>query len=152
MKISIQQTLGLAAVSCIALAGSAFAKPAGVSSHGASSFANSPGNSSFGMSQRTNLSTGPGNSAFGHTTAANARLKSIDRDDRDDRDIDRDDVKIEKIKKVKKTKLTSPGNSAFGRSQRVNHFRGSGNNAHGKTTSANAKLKHADKKHHRDND
>jgi hypothetical protein len=35
-----------------------------------------------------------------------------------------------------------PGNSAFGRSQRVNHLKGSGNNAHGKTTSAKAKAKH----------
>ncbi|HEY2138431.1 MAG TPA: hypothetical protein VGH00_00015 [Chthoniobacterales bacterium] len=126
MKISLKQYLGLTAASCLALAGSVLAKPPG----GAS-----PGNSSFGMNQRTDLQTGPGNSAFGRNTAENARSKSSDVDDQDDQDVPR-------TKKVKTSKLTSPGNSAFGRSQRVNHLKGSGNNIHGKTTSANAKLKH----------
>ena len=133
MKISLKQSLGLAAASCLALAGSAFAKPPG----GAS-----PGNSSFGMSQRTELRTGPGNSSFGRNTAENARLKSDDADDQDDQDVDRDHVKT---KKIKKTKSTNPGNSAFGRSQRVNHLKGSGNNIYGKTTSAKAKAKHTTK-------
>jgi hypothetical protein len=141
MKISIKQTLTLAAASCVALAGSAFAKSSG--SHGAGSFGTAPGNSSFGMSQRTELRTGPSNSEFGRTTAANARLRSDDADDQDDQD--RDEVKTKKVKKSKHTKTTFPGNSAFGRSQRVNHLKGSGNNIHGKTTSAYAKLK--DKNH-----
>lgn len=94
------------------------------------------------MSQRTDLHTGPGNSSFGRTTAANARLKSDDVDEQEDQDLARNEVKT---KKIKKQKSTFPGNSAFGRSQRVNHLKGSGNNIYGKTTSANAKLKH--KKH-----
>jgi hypothetical protein len=136
MKISLKQYLGLTAASCLALTGSAFAKPPG----GAS-----PGNSSFGMNQRTELSTGSGNSSFGRTTSENARLKSRDVDDQDDQDVPR-------TKKVKtsKVKSTSPGNSAFGRSQRMNHLKGSGNNIYGKTTSANAKLKNATKKNHND--
>jgi hypothetical protein len=32
----------------------------------------------------------------------------------------------------------------------VNHLKGSGNNVYGKTTSANAKLKNANKKNHND--
>jgi len=134
MKLNVKQTLSIAAASCLALAGSAIAAPGNSGSHG---------NSSFGQNQRTDLSTGSGNSSFGRTTAANARTK----DDQDDQDSDRDDVKT---KKIKKTKLTNPGNSAFGRGQRVNHLKGSGNNAFGKTTSANAKLKHTIKKN--DND
>jgi hypothetical protein len=139
MIISLKQTLSLTAASCLALAGSAFAK----GSHGGGSFGSSPGNSSFGMSQRTELRTGSGNSSFGRSRAENARLRSDDADDRDDQDVDRDHMKT---KKIKKTKLTNPGNSAFGRSQRINHLRGSGNNIHGKTVSANAKLKNANKK------
>lgn len=88
--------------------------------------------------------TGSTNSTFGRTTAANARVKSTTDTDDDDFFQDRDEMK--KPKKIKKQKLTSPGNSAFGRSQRVNHLKGSGNNIHGKTTSANAKLKNANKK------
>jgi hypothetical protein len=145
MKISVKQTLGIAAASCLALAGSAIASPAGT--HGAGNSGNSPGNSSFGMSQRSDLSTGSGNSSYGRTTAANARLKSSDADEQDDQDVNRDNVKT---KKIKKTKSTNPGNSAFGRSQRVNHLKGSGNNVYGKTTSANAKLKNANKKNHDD--
>jgi hypothetical protein len=131
------QTLSLAAASCLTLAAAAIAAPpagAGASSHG---------NSSFGMSQRTDLKTGPGNSEFGRNTAANARANnSTDADDQDDQDT------ITKTKKVKssKHKSTAPGNSAFGRSQRVNHLKGSGNNIYGKTTSANAKAKHLNKK------
>ena len=134
MKISVKQTLSIAAASCLALAGSAVAKPpAGAG----------PGNSSFGMSQRSDLHTGSGNSAFGRTTAANARLRSNDTDDRDDEDLVRDNAKT---KKVKSKKSTAPGNSAFGRSQRVNHLKGSGNSIYGKTTSANAKMKNASKR------
>jgi hypothetical protein len=133
MKISIKQTLGLTAVSCLALVGSAFAKPAGAG-------AGSHGNSSFGMSQRTEVRTGPGNSSFGRTTAANARLRS-DADDDDDQDV----VRTKKMKKAKHTWSSYPGNSAFGRNQRLNHLKGSGNNIHGKTTSANAKLKHSNR-------
>ncbi|HEY8833986.1 MAG TPA: hypothetical protein VIM09_00260 [Chthoniobacterales bacterium] len=142
MKSSVKKTLSIAAASCLALAGSAFASPpagTGASSHASGS----GGNSSFGLNQRTDLSTGSGNSSFGRTTSANARLRSNDADDENDQDVDRDNVKT---KKIKKTKLTNPGNSAFGRSQRVNHLKGSGNNIYGKTTSANAKLKHANKK------
>jgi hypothetical protein len=93
------------------------------------------------MSQRTELQTGSGNSAYGRNTAENARTRSDDADDQNDQDTPR-------TKKVKtsKTRLTNPGNSAFGRSQRVNHLKGSGNNIYGKTTSANAKLKNANKK------
>jgi hypothetical protein len=137
MKINIKRTFGLAAASCLALAVQSFAAPP--AGHGAG---NSPGNSSFGHSQAMSPSTGPSNSTFGRTNATNARTKSItDADDQDDQD--RNDVKT---KKVKKTKLTNPGNSAFGRSQRVNHLKGSGNNIYGKTTSANAKIRNANKK------
>lgn len=130
MKITIKHTLGLTAVSCLALAGSVFARPPGAGSP--------PGNSSFGMSQRTELRTGPANSSFGRTTAANARLRSDDADDQDDQNV----VRTKKVKKAKHTWSSYPGNSAFGRSQRVNHLKGSGNSIYGKTTSANAKLKH----------
>jgi len=125
--MKIKSTLGLAIASSLTLAAAAIAAPGGN--------AGSHGNSSFGMSQRTDLKTGPGNSDFGRTTAANARLNnSTDADDQDDQDTT--------TKKVKSTKhTTSPGNSAFGRSQRVNHLKGSGNNIYGKTTSANAKAK-----------
>jgi hypothetical protein len=150
MKIGIKQTLGLTAVSCLALAGSVLANPpagAGAGSHGAGSLGTSPGNSSFGMSQRTDLRTGSGNSAFGRTTAENARLRTDADVDENDQDVDRDNVKT---KKMKKTKSTNPGNSAFGRNQRVNHLKGSGNNIYGKTTSANAKAKHTIKKNQGD--
>jgi hypothetical protein len=137
MKISLKQYLGLTAASCLALAGTALAKPLGGGT--------APGNSSFGVNQRTELNTGSGNSSFGRTTSENARTRSNDADDQDDQDVPR-------TKKVKtsKDKSTSPGNSAFGRSQRVNHLKGSGNNIYGKTTSANAKLKNATKKNHND--
>ncbi len=90
------------------------------------------------MSQRTDLRTGSGNSSYGRTTAENARMRA---DDADDQDVPR----TKKVKTAKHTWSSYPGNSAFGRSQRVNHLKGSGNNIHGKTTSANAKLKHASK-------
>jgi hypothetical protein len=129
MKITVKHTLGLAAASCLAFAGSAIAKPAG---------AGGPhGNSAFGMNQRTELHTGPENSSFGRNTAADARLRSNDRDDEDE-DLARSNAKT---KKVKKQKSAFPGNSAFGRGQRVNHLKGSGNSIYGKTTSANAKAK-----------
>jgi hypothetical protein len=132
MKISIKQTLGLTAASCLALACSAIASPpAG---------AGARGNSSFGTSQRTDLRTGSGNSSFGRNTSENARMRS-DADDQDEQDVPR----TKKVKTAKHTWSSYPGNSAFGRSQRVNHLKGSGNNIHGKTTSANAKLKHASK-------
>jgi hypothetical protein len=99
----------------------------------------SPGNSSFGRNQRTDLHTGSENSSFGRTTAANARLRSDDVDDEDDADS----VRTTKTHKAKHTWSSYPGNSAFGRNQRVNHLKGSGNNVHGKTVSANAKAKHA---------
>jgi hypothetical protein len=137
MKISVKQTLSIAAASCLALAGSAVAKPPAGAGPG------SPGNSSFGMSQRSDLHTGSGNSAFGRTTAAEARLRSNDTDDQEDEDMVRDNAKT---KKVKSKKSTAPGNSTFGRSQRVNHLKGSGNSIYGKTTSANAKMKNATKK------
>ena len=138
MKITVKQSLSLAAVSCLALAGSAFAKPNGAGA--------SPGNSSFGMSQRTEVRTGSGNSSYGRTTAENARLRSDDVDDQNDQDI----ARTKKVKKAKHTWSNYPGNSAFGRSQRVNHLKGSGNNVYGKTTSANAKSKHATKNNHND--
>jgi hypothetical protein len=132
MKISIKQTLGLTAASCLALACSAIASPpAG---------AGPRGNSSFGLSQRTDLRTGSANSSFGRNTSENARMRS-DADDQDEQDVPR----TKKVKTAKHTWSSYPGNSAFGRSQRVNHLKGSGNNIHGKTTSANAKLKHASK-------
>jgi hypothetical protein len=97
------------------------------------------------MSQRTDLKTGSGNSAYGRTTAANARLNnSTDADDQDDQDTTIPKKKV----KSKHTWSTYPGNSAFGRNQRVNHLKGSGNNIYGKTTSANAKAKNANKKNH----
>ena len=132
MKISIKQTLSLTAASCLALAASAIAAPGNSGARG---------NSSFGMGQRTDLRTGSGNSSFGRTTAENARLRSDDADDQDEQDVPR----TKKVKTAKHTWSSYPGNSAFGRSQRVNHLKGSGNNVHGKTTSANAKLKHASK-------
>ncbi|MEN3368643.1 MAG: hypothetical protein V7609_786 [Verrucomicrobiota bacterium] len=138
MKINIKQTFGLAAASCLALAGQSFAAPP--AGHGSGFSA--PGNSAFGHSQGMSPTTGSINSSYGRTNAANARAKSnSDVEDQDDQD--RAEVKT---KKVKKTKLTNPGNSAFGRSQRINHLKGSGNNIYGKTTSANAKIKNANKK------
>ena len=135
MKLNLKQSLGLAIVSCLGLATSALAAGNGNGHAG--------GNSSFGMSQRTNLQSGPGNSEFGRTTAANARLNnSTEADDRDEDDV----PKSKKVKKAKHTWSTYPGNSAFGRNQRLNHLKGSGNNIHGKTVSANAKAKHPDKK------
>jgi len=129
--MKIKSTLGLAIASTLTLAAAAIAAPGGVSG--------SHGNSSFGMSQRTDLRTGPGNSEFGRTTAANARLNnSTDADDQDDQDTT---IRTKKVKSSKHTWSSYPGNSAFGRSQRVNHLKGSGNNIHGKTTSANAKAK-----------
>jgi len=133
--MNLKQSMGLAIVSCLGLATSALAAGNG-NGHGG-------GNSSFGMSQRTNLRTGPGNSEFGRTTSANARLNnSTDADDQDEDDV----PKTKKVKTAKHTWSTYPGNSAFGRNQRINHLRGSGNNIHGKTVSANAKAKHLNKK------
>jgi len=100
------------------------------------------GNSAFGLNQRTDLHTGPGNSSYGRTTAANARLRSDDLEDQDEDNV----VKTKKTKKAKHTWSSYPGNSAFGRNQRINHLKGSGNNVYGKTVSANAKAKHANKK------
>ena len=151
MKISIKQTLGLAIASWLGLTCSALAAPGNSGAHGAGSMGASPGNSSFGMSQRTDLRTGSGNSGYGRTTAENARLRANDADDQDDQDVDRDNGKTKKMKSARHHTWTSyPGNSAFGRSQRVNHLKGSGNNIYGKTTSANAKLKHTTKKNHND--
>ena len=135
MKLNLKQSLGLAIVSCLGLAGSALAAGNGNGHAG--------GNSSFGMSQRTDLNTGRGNSSFGRSTAANARLNnSTDADDQDEDDVPR----TKKAKTARHHTWTSyPGNSAFGRSQRVNHLKGSGNNIHGKTVSAKAKAKHVDK-------
>jgi hypothetical protein len=142
MKLNLKQSLGLVIVSCLGLAGSALA--AGNGNGAGNSMGGSRGNSSFGMSQRTDLSTGPGNSSFGRTTSENARLNnSTDADDRDDQDTT---TKTKKMKKAKHTWSSYPGNSAFGRNQRINHLKGSGNNAYGKTTSANAKAKHLNKK------
>lgn len=135
MKLNLRQSLGLVIVSCLGLAGSALAAGNGNGHAG--------GNSSFGMSQRTDLRTGSGNSDFGRTTAANARARSTDVDDQDEDDAPR----TKKVKTTKHTWSTYPGNSAFGRSQRVNHLKGSGNNIHGKTVSANAKAKHLNKNH-----
>ncbi|MFL5238470.1 MAG: hypothetical protein ACJ8EL_12875 [Rhizomicrobium sp.] len=87
---------------------------------------------------------GSGNSGFGRTTAANARLKSDDGDDQDEDDVPK--TKKTKTKTAKHIWSTYPGNSAFGRNQRINHLKGSGNNVHGKTVSANAKTKHLNKK------
>ena len=135
MKLNLKQSLGLAIVSCLGLAGSALAAGNGNGHAG--------GNSSFGMSQRTDLSTGRGNSSFGRSTAANARLNnSTDADDQDEDDVPR----TKKAKTARHHTWTSyPGNSAFGRNQRINHLKGSGNNIHGKTVSAKAKAKHLNK-------
>jgi len=139
MKLNLKQSLGLAIVSCLGLASSALAAGNGNGHAG--------GNSSFGMSQRTDLSTGRGNSSFGRSTAANARLNnSTDADDQDEDDVPKT-KKTKKVKTAKHTWSSYPGNSAFGRSQRVNHLKGSGNNIHGKTVSANAKAKHLNKNH-----
>lgn len=135
MKLKLRQSLGLAIVSWLGLAGSALAAGNGNGHAG--------GNSSFGMSQRTDLRTGPGNSEFGQTTAATARARSTDADDQDEDDAPR----TKKVKTTRHTWSTYPGNSAFGRNQRVNHLKGSGNNIHGKTVSANAKAKHLNKNH-----
>lgn len=135
MKINLKHTLGLAIAGCLGLACSSFA--AGNGNGAGNSMAGSHGNSSFGQNQRTNLQTGPGNSAFGKTTAENARSKSNDADDQDEDDV----AKTPKTKKAKHTWSSYPGNSAFGRNQRINHLKGSGNNIHGKTVSANAKAK-----------
>ena len=129
--MKIKTTLALAIASSLSLATLAVAAPRG----------GTHGNSAFGRNQRTDLHTGPGNSTFGRTTAANARLKSDDLDDQDEDDV----VKTKKTKKAKHTWSSYPGNSAFGRNQRINHLKGSGNNVYGKTTSANAKAKHANK-------
>src|SRR5436190_7368658 len=135
MKLNLKQSLGLVIISCLGLAGSALAAGNGNGHAGG-------GNSSFGMSQRTDLRTGAGNSEFGRNTSANARLKnSTDADDQDEDDV----PKTKKMKKAKHTWSTYPGNSAFGRNQRINHLKGSGNNAYGKTTSAKAKAKHLNK-------
>jgi hypothetical protein len=132
MKPNLKGTLGLVIASCLALSCSAFA-----AGHGGGA---TRGNSSFGHSQGTDMrTTGSGNSAFGRTTAENARMKSHDLDDEDDAD---DVVKTKKTKHAKHTWSSYPGNSSFGRNQRINHLKGSGNNAHGKAMSANAKLKH----------
>ena len=135
MKLNLKQSLGLAIVSCLGLAGSALAAGNGNGHAG--------GNSSFGMSQRTDLNTGRGNSSFGRSTAANARLNnSTDADDQDEDDVPR----TKKAKTARHHTWTSyPGNSAFGRNQRINHLKGSGNNIHGKTVSAKAKAKHLNK-------
>jgi hypothetical protein len=132
MKTNLKGTLGLAIASCLVLSCSAFAAGHG---NGAGR-----GNSSFGHNQGTDLrTTGSGNSAFGRNTAANARAKAQDLDDEDEDD---NGIRTRKTKVAKHTWSSYPGNSAFGRNQRINHLKGSGNNAHGKTTSANAKLKH----------
>jgi hypothetical protein len=136
MKLNLKHTLGLAIAGCLGLVSAAFG--AGHGNGAGNSMGASHGNSSFGMSQRTDLSTGPGNSSFGRTTAANARANnSTDADDQDEDNAPR----TKKMKKAKHTWSTYPGNSAFGRNQRINHLRGSGNNIYGKTTSANAKAK-----------
>jgi hypothetical protein len=129
--MKIKSTLALAITSSLALATAAIAAP-----HGAGA---SHGNSAFGQNQRTDLHTGPGNSEFGRNTSENARLRSDDRDDQDEDDV----VKTKKTKTSKHTWSSYPGNSAFGRNQRINHLKGRGNNIHGKTVSANAKLKHS---------
>ena len=136
MKLNLKHTLGLAIAGCLGLTSAAFA--AGHGNGAGNSMGASHGNSSFGMSQRTELRTGSSNSSFGRTRAENARSRG---DDVDDDDNDVDVVKPKKIKKAKHTWTSYPGNSAFGRSQRVNHLKGSGNNIHGKTTSAAAKAK-----------
>jgi hypothetical protein len=137
MKLNLKQTLGLAVAGCVGLVCSAFA-----AGHG-NSMGASHGNSSFGMSQRNDLHTGSGNSSFGRTTSENARLKPDDADSQDEDDVPR----TKKMKTARHTWSTYPGNSAFGRNQRINHLKGSGNNSYGKTTSANAKAKHLNKNH-----
>ena len=134
MKLNLKQSLGLVILSCLGLAGSALAAGNGNGHAG--------GNSSFGMSQRADPGTGPGNSSFGRSTAANARANnSSDADDQDEDNVPR----TKKTKTAKHTWSTYPGNSAFGRNQRINHLKGSGNNIHGKTVSASAKAKHLNK-------
>lgn len=136
MKLNLKHTLGLTIASCLGLACAAVA--AGNGNGAGNGMGASRGNSSFGMSQRTDLRTGSGNSSFGRTTAANARANnSSDTDDQDEDDAPR----TKKVKKAKHTWSSYPGNSAFGRNQRINHLKGSGNNVYGKTTSANAKAK-----------
>jgi hypothetical protein len=127
--MKIKSTLGLAVISGLTLATAAIAAPPGGSG--------SHGNAAFGHNQRTDLQTGPGNADYGRNTANRARLRTDDLDDEDNDNI----VKPKKTKKAKHTWTSYPGNSYFGRNQRINHFKGSGNNAHGKTTSANAKSK-----------
>lgn len=130
--MKIKSALALTIASSLTLVCGAIASP-----HGNSG---SHGNSSFGHTQRTDRQTGPGNSEFGRNTAANARSRSDDLDDEDD---DSNVVRTKKTKHVKHTWSTYPGNSYFGRNQRINHLKGSGNNAHGKAMSAKAKAKHA---------
>jgi len=127
--MKITPTLALAMALGLGLTTAALGAPHNSGSHG---------NSSFGLNQRTDLHTGSGNSAYGRNTAANARMKSDDNDDQDEDDV----AKTKKTKKAKHTWSSYPGNSAFGRNQRINHLKGSGNNIHGKTVSANAKSKH----------
>ena len=127
--MKIKSTLAMAMALGLGLSTVAIGAPHSSGAHG---------NSAFGRNQRTDLQTGSGNSAYGRTTAANARLKSDNLDDEDDVDI----PKTKKTKKAKHTWSSYPGNSEFGRNQRINHLKGSGNNAHGKTVSANAKAKH----------
>src|SRR3954471_9362165 len=127
--MKLKSALGLAIVSGLTLATAAIAAPPGSGG--------SRGNSSFGHGQRTDLQTGPANAEFGRNTANRSRLRTDDLDDEDADNV----VKPKKMKKAKHTWTTYPGNSLFGRNQRINHFKGSGNNAHGKTTSANAKSK-----------
>src|SRR6185437_288506 len=87
MKLNLKQILGLAVAGCLGLACSAFA--AGHGNGPGNSMGASHGNSSFGMSQRTDLRTGSGNSSFGRTTSENARLKSDDADVQDEDDVPR---------------------------------------------------------------
>jgi len=126
--MKIKSTLAVAMALGLGLSTVAIGAPRSSGAHG---------NSAFGRNQRTDLQTGSGNSAYGRTTAANARLRSDNLDD----DEDVDTVRTKKTKKAKHTWSSYPGNSEFGRNQRINHLKGSGNNAHGKTTSANAKAK-----------
>jgi hypothetical protein len=124
MKITVTQSICIAAASSLILAGSAIAKPPGSSG-------SSPGNSAFGHSQSMGPVTGPGNSTFGHTTSENARLKNNDIDDQDDQDRETKTKKLKAIKTHKKTK--APGNSAFGHNQRLHRVTGSTNSTYGRT-------------------
>jgi hypothetical protein len=132
MKITVTQLLCIAAASGLILASPAFAKPPG--SSGAS-----PGNSAFGHSQAMGPATGPGNSTFGRTTSENARLKNNDIDDQDDQDRETKTKKLKAIKTHKKTK--APGNSAFGRNQRLHRVTGSTNSTYGRTQAETNKIK-----------